>query len=162
MEQTFRDLDPTLQSAGERLDQIARAIAQIELEQEMIDPLAERRPGKAVEMALMFEILAHPQFLVEARRLENDADPAAQRAGVAEQIEPQNGGRAAAWPNERRQNAEKRGLAAAVRSEQAKDLARRDAKRDVIEREAIAVAMSQLVSDECGRDSLDRGHDARR
>ena len=75
MEQALRDLDPALQSAGERLDEIAGAIAQIEFEQKMIDPLAQRRPGQAVEMALVREIFAHPQFLVEARRLENDPDP---------------------------------------------------------------------------------------
>ena len=52
--------------------------------------------------------------------------------------------------NECRENAEERGLAAAVWTEQAKNLARSDAKRDIVEREAIAVAMSQTTGRERG------------
>jgi len=117
MEQTFRDLDPSLQTAGERFDQVARAIAQVEFEHEMIDALAQRGPGKAVQMPLMLEVLAHSQFLVEARRLEDDANAATQSAGVADEIEPEDAGRASVWPNERGENPEERRLAAAVRPE---------------------------------------------
>ena len=90
MEQTFGDLDPALQSAGQRLDEIARTVAQVKLDQEMIDPLVEGGPGEAIEMPLVRKVFAHPQFLVEAGRLENDADSGAQGSDVPQQIEPQN------------------------------------------------------------------------
>src|SRR4029453_14114145 len=44
--------------------------------------------------------------------------------------------------------AEERCLTATVRTEQAKNFARSDAKRDIVEREAIAIAMSQTFSRE--------------
>ena len=159
MEQTLRDLDPPLQSAGERLDQIVGAIAQVELDQEMIDPLAQRGPGEAVEMPLMREVLAHPQFLVEARRLKDDAEPAAQGAGIAQEVEPENAGRAARRPNEGGENAEEGRLAAAVRPEQAEDFARRDAERDVVEREAVAIAMGEVARDERRDDGFRSSHE---
>jgi hypothetical protein len=39
MEQALGDFDAALQTAGERFDEVARAIAEVELEKEMIDPL---------------------------------------------------------------------------------------------------------------------------
>ena len=90
MEQTFGDLDPALQSAGQRLDEIARTVAQVKLDQKMIDPLVEGGPGDAIEMPLVRKVFAHSQFLVEAGRLENDTDSSAQGSGVLQQIEPQN------------------------------------------------------------------------
>ena len=40
MQQALGDFHPTLQTAGESLDQLARALAQIEFEEEKIDSLA--------------------------------------------------------------------------------------------------------------------------
>ena len=158
MEQALGDLDPPLQAAGKCLDQLAGAIAQIEFKQEMIDPRPQRRARQAVEAPLMGEVFAHLQFLVEARRLENHPEPAAQRARVAPEIEPENAGRTACWPNESGKNAEERRLASAVGSEEAEDFARRDPERDLVERDPLAVTMGQLACDEGGSDFCDSRH----
>ena len=39
MEQALGDFDPALQTAGERFDEVARTIVEVELEQKTIDPL---------------------------------------------------------------------------------------------------------------------------
>ena len=90
MEQTFGDLDSALQSARERLDEVACTVAQVEFDQEMIDPLVKGRTGEAIEMPLVRQVFVHAQFFVEAGCLENDANASAQGRGVAQQIKPQN------------------------------------------------------------------------
>ena len=130
-------------------------------EKQMIDPLAQNGAGEAVKMTLMREVLAHPQFFVQARRLEDDPDAAAQGSGIAEQVEPENGGGAAGWPNEGGKDAEESGLAPAVRPEQAEDLTRSDAQGKMIERDTIAVAMGEVERAERGR-RFESGHERRR
>ena len=147
-ELTAQWLTAALQSAGQRLDDIARTVAQVKLDQEMVDPLVEGGAGEAIQMPLVRKVFAHPQFLVEARGLENDPNAAAESDRIAEEVEPENRRGTAPRPNERRKDAEKGGLAAAVRAEETENLAPRDADRELVERDAFAVAMGEIARDE--------------
>ena len=80
-------------------------------------------------MSLVREVFADSQFLVEARSLEDDTDPAPESAPLAEKIQTEDAGRAARRPNESGKDPEKGGLAAAVRPEKAEDFTWRDLER---------------------------------
>src|SRR5262249_51187533 len=101
-------------------------------------------------MALVGEVFAHGQFLVEAWRLENDPESAADRARVARESQAENVGAASGWPDKGRKNPEEGGLSAAVRSEQAEDFARVNPEGDLVKRDAISIAMGEPIGGECG------------
>ena len=104
-------------------------------------------------MTLVGEVFADRQFLVEARRLENHAEMAADCVRLAEEIEAEKIGAAIGRPNERRKDAEESGLSAAVRAEQAENFAGIDRERDLIERPPLAVAVGQAINCERRRSS---------
>src|SRR5438552_1144438 len=109
-------------------------------------------------MPLIFEVFAHPQFLVETRRLKDNAEAAAQGASVAVEIESEDGGGAACRPDEGGENAKEGSLAPAVRPEEAENFTRRDPKRDTIESEAFVIAMGQFARDQRRRGGVGSGH----
>lgn len=101
-------------------------------------------------MALVGEVFAHGQFFVEAWCLENDPEPATDRAGVAREIESENVGAASGWPDKGGKNPEEGGLAAAVGSEQAEDFARVNPEGDLVKRDTISIAMGEPIGGEGG------------
>ena len=74
-------------------------------------------------MALAAQVLFDRQRLVQALGLEDDADRAPHRGGVARHIVAGDLGAAFGGHHHRGENAEERRLAAAVRTQQAEDLA---------------------------------------
>src|SRR4051812_4578660 len=84
----------------------------------------------------MDEVLADGQLVVEAGILEHDAQERTRGRGVGDEVPLEDRRRAGRRRERHREDAEKGALAAAVRPEEAEQLAFRDGERDVVERAA--------------------------
>jgi hypothetical protein len=83
VKERLRDLDAAREPARERLDEVVRAVPDRKRPEERVDAGPERGAGHAEQRALQREVLPHGELLVEARGLEDDAQPAAHGADVA-------------------------------------------------------------------------------
>ena len=94
-------------------------------------------------MTVSREIFADGQLAIETRMLKHDAEPPPHRSGFTRQVVPEQPRAARLNRRERREQLEQGGFAAAVGSEEAKDLAARDREGYVVERRAIAVVKAE-------------------
>ncbi len=146
MQQRFGDLDAAPQAAGERLHQIVAAVGQAQPLHGALHALAQRRAAQPVQVALRAQILFHGERLIQALRLEHHADAAAHCGGFARHIVPGDFGAALGGHHHGGENAEERGFAAAIRSQQAEDLALLHFEADIRERDAVSVAVGQVLN----------------
>ncbi len=82
--------------------------------------------------------------------LEDDAQAAADPVRLARHVVPEHARGAAAGGEQRGEDPKERALAPAVRTEEAEELAALDAQRDAVQRDALAVAVAQLLGLERG------------
>src|SRR5271166_1777655 len=94
-------------------------------------------------MTVSREIFADRQLAVETRMLEHDAEASPHCDGLAREVVAEHSRATRLNRRQGREQFEQGGLAAAVGSEEAKDLAARDRKCDVAQRLAIAVAKAE-------------------
>src|SRR5208283_1871743 len=94
-------------------------------------------------MTVSREIFADRQLAVETRMLKHDAEPAPHRTGFARQVVTEHSRASRLNRHQRREQLEQSGFAAAVGSQEAKDLGARDRKSHVAKRLAIAVAKAE-------------------
>jgi hypothetical protein len=87
------------------------------------------------------QVLLHRQLAVERGMLEHDAEAAPYALGMPTRVLVEHPHAARLGCDERREHLEKCGLAAAVRSEHAENLAAPDLQIDAVERHALAIAM---------------------
>ena len=95
-------------------------------------------------MALMPQIFVSGEFGVDTLRLKHDADLAAEAGGILGGIVSHDHGAARGRNHERRKDPEERGLAAAVRPEQAEQFCRTHVEGNAVQRRAVLVAMDQV------------------
>ena len=124
MDQPLGQLDAALHSAGERLDEVAGAVGEADTGEHVGDSGLQVRATQSVKMSLMLEIFGDGELEVEAAGLKDDADLLAHLVGVARHIEALDAGAASGGGHECGENAEEGRFPAAVRVEQAEDLAR--------------------------------------
>ena len=93
----------------------------------------------------MLQVFGHRQLEVQAPGLKDDAGLLPRPVRFPGHIEPLDPGHPAARHHQGGKNAEERGLAAAVGTQQAENLRRLHGKAQVIERQAIAIVMRQPV-----------------
>ena len=105
----------------------------------------------------MHHVLAHRQLDVDARRLEDDADQTTNLLRLAYHVVATDRGAPAGRGEQGGEDPEQRGLAAAVRSEQAEDLAAPHAEREVDQRQRVAIAVTEALD----RENLVLRHGAR-
>src|SRR5579863_9273927 len=96
-------------------------------------------------MSLMPEVLGGGEFYIDALRLKNHADLAAQAVGVAGNIESHNLGAPANGNHQSREYAKQRCLSAAIRPEQSEEFGSTHIEGDAIERGSIAIAMHDIA-----------------
>src|SRR5208282_1600988 len=94
-------------------------------------------------MTMIGEIFADRQLAIETRMLKHDAEPPPQRTGFARQVVTEHSRASRLNRHQRREQLEQSGFAAAVGSQEAKELAACDRKSHVAERLAIAVAKAE-------------------
>jgi hypothetical protein len=98
----------------------------------------------------MPKIFVGGQLYIDARRLEDDADVAAQSSGLANSVESGDGGAAGRGNHERGKDPEQRRLAAAIRAEQSEQFGRPDLERNAIQGGAVLVAMDEIANGNYG------------
>src|SRR5208337_1569847 len=94
MEQSFGKFDAPLHSSGKCFYAIGGAVEQSHAGEDLVDALLEFGTAQAVEVSLMPEVLVGGELEVDALGLEDDADMAAQRSGLANGVEAGDGGAA--------------------------------------------------------------------
>src|ERR1700682_427969 len=91
-------------------------------------------------MTMMREVLGHGQLAVESRMLKHDAQPPPYPGRLAREIMPKNSRAARLNRRERREQLEKRALAAALGPEKSENLAARTRETPLRKRLALPVA----------------------
>ena len=107
--------------------------------------VAQGAAAESVEVALGAQVLFDRECLIEALRLEDDADVTAHRRGVALHVVAGDDGVAIGRHHHGREDAEEGRLAAAVGTEQAEDFALLHFEADVRKRDAVAVTVGKVL-----------------
>src|SRR5581483_10202646 len=142
--EALREVDAALHAARQRLDPLRLARPHRDAIEHGVDPSVERGAAHAVEVALVAHVLADGELAVQAGGLEHDPDPSAHRVRLADDVVAGDRGTPAIGRQERREDAEERRLAAAVRAEEAEDLAAPDREGDAVERAPLAVGEREV------------------
>ena len=122
---------------------IVRAIGQARRRQRLVDARLDGR--HAVQPSEELQVFARREVAVEKQIVAEHADPAAQRVARVTGRAPAVAHVPARRPHERREHAEQRRLAGAVRTEQADDFSRRDRAGDVRQRAAPPVVARDVA-----------------
>ncbi len=104
-----------------------------------------RAPGDAEQPRVNPDILGAGKLGIAGHILRNDADAAAHRVGIADDVVSGHHRRAAGGRNQRGEHADERAFARAVGSEQAEDLAALHREADVIHRQQRAKAFADAL-----------------
>ena len=96
-----------------------RRVGQLEALEHRLRPPARLGRGQVVQAPDHLEVLEAREVLVDGGGLAGEPDHVAEPLGVADHVEPGDGGPAAVGVQQRRQDPDGRGLAGAVRAEQA-------------------------------------------
>ena len=94
--------------------------------------LAGRRPPQAVDAAEEAQVLGDGEVVVEAEALAHVPDPPLHALGVLRDVHAEHEAGAGGRPEQPAQHADRRGLAGAVRAEEAEDLALVHGERDPV------------------------------
>src|SRR3982074_1805771 len=94
----------------------------------------------------MPKVFVGGEFGVDALGLEDDADVAAQRSGLADGVEAGDRGTAGGGHHKRRKDAEEGSLAAAVRAEKAEQFSGANVERDALKCGAVLIAMDEIAN----------------
>jgi hypothetical protein len=109
-----------------------------------------------VEACVVHEVLLDGEEAVDARMLEDDPEPPAHRLLLARHFVSEDARGAVRDRHESREELEERALAAAVRPEEAEQLAASDPEAHAVERDARAVAVPDPFDLDRGRGQLGR------
>ena len=137
-----RDPQPLAHPAAERGDQRGGAIAEADLAEQRRGRRARARPRAAVEAAVVGQVLRGGLLQRVAGALGQHPDPRADPARPRVR-DAHHGEAARRRPEDRRQDAERRRLAGAVRAEDADELAGVRGEREALERGHAAVLLAQ-------------------
>jgi hypothetical protein len=134
---------------------LARGRGEAELLQQLVRAAARRRPVEVVQPGPHREVLAAGEDLVDRGGLAEQPDPAPDLVGLGPDVEPGHPRGAAVRPQQRGEDADRRGLPRAVGPEQAAHRAGRHPEVDAGQRRRPPVALPQPL----GHDPVRRhGH----
>ena len=127
-------VEPAPHAAGEVLDQLLGGVGEVEPLEQLVGPGPGPGLGQVVEPAHHLEVGPGAHQPVDRGLLGGHADAAAHGAGVGDDVDAGDRGRALGGRRERGEDADGRGLARAVVAEQAEHGARRDVEVEVAQR----------------------------
>ena len=140
------DLEPPPFAAAVRADGPVDELGEVERRGELVDPRLRLALVDAPQAGVDLEVPPSGERAVDDGFLEHDAARAPRRKRVLRDVETGDLGRPARRRDGRRQHADRRGLARAVRPEQSEDLARLDVEVDPADRlDAAGVDLPELA-----------------
>src|SRR4051794_37776222 len=83
-------LDPAPQAAGKLLDELFSPISQTQTSQHFVCPRSQLAPAKPIQPAMVHEVFRDGELLVDAWRLEYDAQLTANRISLSSQVGAEN------------------------------------------------------------------------
>src|SRR5580692_4476716 len=92
MEESFCELDTALHAARERFDAFLRTVGEAHAREDLLNPLLQRGAAKAVQMALMPEVLVGGQLGIDTLGLENYTDLTAKIGRILRSVKSQDQG----------------------------------------------------------------------
>ena len=159
MEAGGGELQALAQAERERGGGGSRVVLEAEAGEALGEPRRDLRFGHAIEAGVEAQVLDDRQFLPQREALGHVADAGADRDVVGVDRAAEEGRGALAGGEQAGQHLHGRRLAAAVRAEEAEDLAARDLEGDAVDRDEVAEAAGEAL----GRDGdLGRERGARR
>ena len=142
MHHRARDRQALHHPAGEAEDELVGAVRELKTLEKALRAARALRGRDPEVRAVEEEDLARGQREVEVRPLRHDADPPLDGDSADPDLLLADPGAARRRPDARRQHADRRRLAGAVRAEQAEDLAGPDLERQVVERHDLDLLLS--------------------
>ena len=145
MDEPARDLQPPAHPARVSLHEIVGALGQAHHVDQVLRPLAPHAPAEIVEAAVDVDILPSGEVEVGGQRLRNHADRFAHAHRIARDVEAGDESLSRGRHDQRRQHPAERGLARAVGSEQAEQLAAPHLEAHVVDGGEFAEAFSEFA-----------------
>ena len=144
VEQRPRERDPLTQSLRQRTTLIGCTVGEVDRPQRPVD--APANVVQLVEPGEALQVLHHREAQVQTRGLGHDRDPRPDRRSVlGAQLDAGHHRRARGRREQRAQRAHGRGLPRPVRTEEAEHLAVANLERDVVDGDALAEALGQVL-----------------
>jgi len=134
----------------ERLAASAQDGLEIEHARQQRRAVADGGVGHSVQAPEVAEELAAREARVEARRTGEEAEAAPRRVRVARDVDARELDAALRGDEDRGEHPQRRGLARAVRAEEAVDLAGRDAERQIVDGQRGAEALREVEDGDAG------------
>ena len=140
------DRQAPLHAAGQGLDLVLGALVELDELEELIGPLARDLAGDVEVARVHLQVLAHRELGVEVVDLRHDAEARLDLAGLRARIHPEHAQLTLGHRARARDHPHRRGLARAIRSEEAERLARTHVEVDAVDRdEAVREALGQAA-----------------
>lgn len=142
------DRQPSLHAAGERLDPVLAPLHELGEVEQLVGPLTDEAARHAEEPAVGVEVLLDGQLLVEVVLLGTAAEAGADRRAVGIGVEAEDAQLATRARRGRGDHLHRRGLAGAVRPEEAEGLPLRHVDVDAADRDEVAEGLRQPAGTE--------------
>ena len=159
--QAGRDIEAAAHATRVGLDERGREVGEVELLEQLVATLAGCGLRHATEPADGLQVEPGAHQAVDGGLLRGDADAATHGGRLVHDVEPGDGGAALGRLAERREDADRRGLAGSVVAEQPEHGARSDVQVEVAQRPQLAEPLAEpgggdsAVSLRLGRPALE-------
>jgi len=150
VQQAPGDLQTALHAAGVGADQAFAPVPQAHHLQHLTYPRRDRRLRHAVQVGVEAQVLLGREVAVQRGVLEHQPDVAPHRVPLGGHVVPGHDGPPRRRPDQRAQDADRGGLARAIRAEETERLAARDLEVDAPDGLDLAVSLGQLADRDRG------------
>ena len=151
MDEHAGEAEPLLHAAGESADERAFLFAEADELQHVVHRLLALRGRDLVTRAEEVEILGHLHVLVHAEEVGHVADDVAHGVGIAHDVVAEDECLSGGGREEGGEDAERGGLARAVRADEAEEIALVDSEVERVQRDHAAVAAGEAESLNSGK-----------
>ena len=148
VDEAARDREAALHAAGELVDLALGLVSQLREVEQLVGLLRADLAGQAEVAAVDVEVLAGVELTVEVVLLRHDPQAGADLGPMVVGIEAEDAQTPARAGRDGADHLHRRGLARAVRAEQAERLPRRDLERQAVDREEVGLALDLVGLDE--------------
>ncbi len=146
MQQAARDFETPPHTSGKLFDRAVATIPEFEQFQQAFAPFHANLLRHFIKCAVQFQVFERRQFIVETGILKDDAKALADLILLVRRIETVDFDLAAGRPQQCSQHFDSGGFTRAIRSEEGKDFAHADLKRNVANRLNLAKSFREMFN----------------